>query len=124
MGWLALTGIQLGDSTYRFPYCIILGGVLVIGEIANAIGGVIALAYRSNTSAIPLRRLTRTRPIIPEGSQSPRFGPIQPRPLLCRSRNAPQRITNPGAMDISMINSHISYGNRSVGSNALYSLNR
>jgi hypothetical protein len=29
MSWLALTGIQLGDSIYRFPYFIILGGVLV-----------------------------------------------------------------------------------------------
>ncbi|HEX6480558.1 MAG TPA: hypothetical protein VF043_17105 [Ktedonobacteraceae bacterium] len=56
LSWLALTGIQPGDSTYRFPYCIILGGVLVIGEITNAIGGVIALAHRSNTSAIPTQK--------------------------------------------------------------------
>ena len=56
MSWLALTGIQLGDSIYRFPYCIILGAVLVIGEIANAIGDVIALAHKSNTSAIPAQK--------------------------------------------------------------------
>jgi hypothetical protein len=53
ISWLALTGIQLGDSIYRFPYFIILGGVLVIGGIVNIIGGAKALAHRSNTSAIP-----------------------------------------------------------------------
>ncbi len=52
MSWLALTGIQLGDSIYRFPYFIILGGVLVVAGIVNIIGGSIALAHRSNTSAI------------------------------------------------------------------------
>jgi hypothetical protein len=45
ISWLALTGIQLGDSIYRFPYFIILGGVLVIGGIVNIIGGAIALAH-------------------------------------------------------------------------------
>ena len=52
MSWLALTGIQLGDSIYRFPYFIILGGVLVVAGIVNIIGGAIALARRSNSSAI------------------------------------------------------------------------
>ncbi len=53
ISWLALTGIQLGDSIYRFPYFIILGGVLVVWGIVNTIGGAIALAHRSNASAIP-----------------------------------------------------------------------
>ena len=56
MSWLALTGIQLGDSIYRFPYFIILGSVLVIGGIVNVIGGAMALAHRSNTSAIPAQK--------------------------------------------------------------------
>jgi hypothetical protein len=56
MSWLALTGIQLGDSIYRFPYFIILGGVLVIAGIVNIIGGTIALAHRSNTTAIPAQK--------------------------------------------------------------------
>jgi hypothetical protein len=56
LSWLALSGIQLGDSIYRFPYFIILGGVLIIGEIVNAIGGVIALAHRFNTSPIPAQK--------------------------------------------------------------------
>jgi len=45
MSWLALTGIQLGDSIYRFPYFIILGGVLVVAGIVNIISGSIALAH-------------------------------------------------------------------------------
>jgi hypothetical protein len=56
ISWLALTGIQLGDSIYRFPYFIILGGVLVIGGTVNIIGGAMALAHRSNTTAIPAQK--------------------------------------------------------------------
>lgn len=48
IGWAALTGIQFGDTIYRFPYFIILGGVLVLGGIINAINGLLALARRSN----------------------------------------------------------------------------
>jgi hypothetical protein len=40
-----VTGIHLGDSIDRFPYFIILGGVLIIGGTINVIGGVIAAEF-------------------------------------------------------------------------------
>lgn len=50
ISWLALTGIQLGDSIYRFPYFIILGGVLAVAGVVNIISGIISFARKSNTA--------------------------------------------------------------------------